>query len=516
MNRTEHRVLIATGFIFCVELYLLIFYGNHHVDEGYYHIIAHLTAHGSLPYRDYFYVQSPIYPLVYGLIFKFMGSNFIVARGLSSVFALATFLLTVRISRNLMGSRAAVASACLFIGQLFTIYYLTIIKLYAISAFILVLMVWILNTPWQSRIRYPLSAMVLAIGVGTRLTILPGIIIIFVLSAYRTRNIGIIIITILAGVITLAVIFTPFYWIAPDTFLYQFWGYHFEKESFSMFRQVLHRFDALVQLFTLYHGTWMLVIGVFLGRFWIPSQYRLRLRWPDGAKDSAWILLIITLFHFTSQVSYVHRYLTMMFPAILALLGPELIRLEKTFSGDWRYKNWISYLFVFFCILGLFGSHDEDILSFPKCAYLQLKSVAEQVQLLTPENSTILTFNNSVAVETNRAVLAGDEMNVLTYDPSWTNDRCRQFRILNVEMLKSSIQQKKFAAILATRFSFIGNFPTFYNPGEIGARPAIMDAIQEHYWKVAVIPGFGYLGEDAELFLPKSIHDVVTGSPYPD
>ncbi|HPQ42388.1 MAG TPA: hypothetical protein PLV45_18595 [bacterium] len=124
--------------------------------------------------------------------------------------------------------------------------------------------------------------------------------------------------------------------------------------------------------------------------------------------------------------------------------------------------------------------------------------------MLTSPGDEILTFNNSVAVEADRPVLPGDEMNVLTYDPAWTRERCEQFHVLNVDMLEQALETERLRAVLVTRFSFIGNFPTFYNPSEVGARPRIMSALEKHYHKINTFPGFGYMGEAADLYIPVS------------
>jgi hypothetical protein len=132
----------------------------------------------------------------------------------------------------------------------------------------------------------------------------------------------------------------------------------------------------------------------------------------------------------------------------------------------------------------------------------QLKGIATEISVVTAPGDEILTFNNSVAVEAGRNVLPGDEMNVLTYDPAWPRERCETFHVLNVDMLEEAIKTSRLRAILLTRYSFIGNFPTFYNPGETGARPRIMAAIEQHYHRINTFPGFGYMGEDADLYLP--------------
>ncbi|MBN2054386.1 hypothetical protein JW905_05665, partial [bacterium] len=62
---------------------------------------------------------------------------------------------------------------------------------------------------------------------------------------------------------------------------------------------------------------------------------------------------------------------------------------------------------------------------------------------------------------------------------------------------------KKFGAILVTGHSFIGNFPVLYNPGEEGARPSMMRAIEESYMLYRKYPSFGYFDRDLDMYVPR-------------
>lgn len=133
-----------------------------------------------------------------------------------------------------------------------------------------------------------------------------------------------------------------------------------------------------------------------------------------------------------------------------------------------------------------------------------LNVVSREIEKLTEPTKPILTFNNSVAVQSHREVVEGDEMNVLTYSKDWPTEKCKKYHILNVEMLKSYIDKKIFGAMLITDDSFIGNFPVLFNPGEIGARPTIMRAINENYRLIKEYPNFGYFNKTAYLYVPKN------------
>lgn len=507
-NKKISVLLIACGGLYSIMSLIMVFYGRHHVDEGYYHLIAALTARGKLPYRDYFYVQTPLYPFIYGLLFKLFGTSFAVARGCSTLFGFLTFLAAVGTARNIKGSAAAGITASLILVQPFTIYYLTIVKLYAVTAWMLVILVFILTSGMSARWRYALAAMIAAFALGIRFTVMPALPLVIAVAAFRTKGIErvkTVAVAAAAGAFVLAAVLLPFWLASPETFGYSILGYHFDKEGFSLLRQITHRMDVVFRLSSLYPIFGVLLLVSIMTRFAMRigmarQEGPVVERWSAGAVDAAWVIGGVILFHFTSQVPYVHRYLAMTIPAVAALAGPEVVRLAGLLKPGYKVCPGLTWMLI--CALVFVAMNKSETVFQEPNPVAQLRMIASGIEMLTAPDDDILTFNNSIAVEAGRNVLPGDEMNVLTYHPGWTREKCERFKVLNVEMLKEALERGRLRAVLITTYSFIGNFPTFYNPGETGARPEIIYALEKHYFRVRVFPGFGYLGEDAELYLP--------------
>lgn len=534
MNRDQpiRWTLLGLGALFSISGLLVVFFGNHHVDEGYYHLIGTLTARGRLPYRDYLYVQTPLYPFVYGALIRVFGSSLLMVRGYSLLLSLLNFLLVVRIARHLKNDAAAAVAATLIVCQPFTLYYLGIIKLYALAGLLLTAVVGCLVMPVRPAVRYPLAAATAALAVGTRLTLLPALPVIVVLAYFRTP-VGIrrrtAVVTALAGALVFAAILIPFQTVSPGTFGYSVLGYHLDKEGFSPLRQILHKIDVVFRLSRLYG----ILIGIFATALWlsVADRYRrfretsgtetsgierserdIRAGEGSGLVDSGWLLGAVAAFHLVSQEPYVHRYMAMLVPSLAAIGGPVLVRLTERFRKNDFPRRGILW---FATVAMLYAGMGQWELKFsPPNPVAQLNAIAREIELLTGPGDEILTFNNSVAVAADRPVLPGDEMNVLTYDPAWTRERCEMFHVLNVDMLEEALLTGRLRAVLVTRYSFIGNFPTFYNPGEIGARPRILAALEKHYHKINTFPGFGYMGEPADLYVPVGRRTVPDGGKF--
>ena len=509
MNSIDERdykgFQIIVGSLYALLSMIMIFGGKHHVDEGYYHLIAALSAKGAMPYRDYLYVQTPLFPCLYGLLFKITGNGFIAGRSISAAFGMISLFLTGMTVRKIGGDRPGIAATALIIAQPFTIYYLTIIKLYAVTAFLVTGACSILLLVNNRTVRYALSASILAIATAFRFTIVAGLITVLCIVILRTRRIFAIAVVLGSGLITLGITFFPFYLTSKDVFIYDVFTYHLDKESFSLFRQLFHRIGSLSELSQLYFLIMIiLTTGLVTRLVQKVKKQQLLDPWPEGLIDSGWVILGIVLFHFTSQAPYVYRYLTVVVPAVCMLAGYEAGLIEKMLNRLSRLSVPWGSIFCLMCLITMIGRGSADLGNIRAGGpVLELQKIADQIKILTPADKPILTFNNSVAVVADRSVVPGDEMNVLTYDPAWTIARCKKFSVLNLEMLKNYLDSKAFGAVLVTRYSFIGNFPTFYNPGEIGARPMIMDALNANYVLLRKFPRFGYLGEDAQLYLPR-------------
>ncbi|MCD4653283.1 hypothetical protein K8T06_05055 [bacterium] len=491
--------MIGFGTLFCVAGFAVILFGKHHVDEGYYHLIAHLTAKGKLPYQDYFYVQTPVYPIVYGFLFRFLGSSLLMARGYSLVFSLINFFIAVRIAAKLRGTPGAVAAATLILCQPFTLYYLGIIKLYALAGLLVTIIVYVLTLKTESVWKYSSAAGIAALAICTRLTLFPALPMVIGFALLRTRGkkrVVTLSIALITAFIVFAGLLLPFFVISPETFGYSIIGYHLDKEGFSTLRQMFHKFDVFSRVCRLYLPLLLICFVAFFSRFnglkSITNYFRKTD--TDGADDSLLLLTAIVIFHFTSQAPYVHRYLAMLIPAAAALLGPELVRLADAFSYE-KILHRKGVIWCMICFIAYVGLGQWELAFSGPNPVAQLKSISNEIAMLTAPGDEILTFNNSIAVEADRPVMPGDEMNVLTYHPDWTKERCRKFGVLNVDMLEQALEENRLRAVLITKYSFIGNFPTFFNPGETGARPRIIAALEKHYHRIGTFPGFGYMGE---------------------
>jgi 4-amino-4-deoxy-L-arabinose transferase-like glycosyltransferase len=84
-------------------------------DETIYFNMGKSVSYGLLPYKDFFYAHPPIQILLFSVLFKIVGPNFIAAKIFVSLIGISCILLTYLICKNLFGRNSATISFILFL-----------------------------------------------------------------------------------------------------------------------------------------------------------------------------------------------------------------------------------------------------------------------------------------------------------------------------------------------------------------------------------------------------------------
>ena len=127
-------------FSFAVLSVAAVWLGALNQDEGWYLYAAGLVGEGKMLYRDFFYTQGPLLPLVYSA-FSFFWENWglLGGRVLTWMFGALSIVFAVAYTRRLVSpERRAAAGLIVFLllgSNLYHLYYLSIPKTYALGAF---------------------------------------------------------------------------------------------------------------------------------------------------------------------------------------------------------------------------------------------------------------------------------------------------------------------------------------------------------------------------------------------
>jgi 4-amino-4-deoxy-L-arabinose transferase-like glycosyltransferase len=102
------------GFLIVVETSLVVWFGQHNVDEAWYLEAARQVTAGRLPYRDFFFPQAPLTAWLFTVpVALFPGHAFLAARIFVAVLFLASSLAVWATARTLGGRGAGLVVVAL-------------------------------------------------------------------------------------------------------------------------------------------------------------------------------------------------------------------------------------------------------------------------------------------------------------------------------------------------------------------------------------------------------------------
>ena len=174
------RYWFLAAFGFVVLAFAAVWLGALNQDEGWYLYAARLVSEGKVPYRDFFYTQAPVMPIVYAAFnsvwdsFGLLGARIVTicfgAAGVAFFCALAARLVP-RGRRSI----AALAFFLLLGSNLYHLYFVAIPKTYALASFFVAIGFFLLTFARPPSVRGAVfafaSGLSLAFACGTRISL---------------------------------------------------------------------------------------------------------------------------------------------------------------------------------------------------------------------------------------------------------------------------------------------------------------------------------------------------------
>ncbi len=193
------RYWILAGFGFAVLAFAALWMGGLNQDEGWYLYAAKLVSEGKIPYRDFFYTQAPVMPMVYS-VFSFVWDSFGIlgARVFTLSLGVAGIAVLCALAARLAPyGRRAVSALVVFLllgSNVYHLYYVAIPKTYALASLFVAIGFYLLSFADDRGVRGAVfsaaSGVALALASGTRISL--GVLLLvvgvgLVLSFRRTR-----------------------------------------------------------------------------------------------------------------------------------------------------------------------------------------------------------------------------------------------------------------------------------------------------------------------------------------
>ena len=174
------RYWFLAAFGFAVLAFAAVWMGSLNQDEGWYLYAARLVSEGKTPYRDFFYTQAPVMPIVYSAFtsiwnaFGLLGARIFTmllgAAGIAFFCALAA-----RLAAPGRRGDSALVVFLLLGSNLFHLYYVAIPKTYALAALFVAVGFFLLSFAkdggWKGALFAVASGLSLAFASGTRISL---------------------------------------------------------------------------------------------------------------------------------------------------------------------------------------------------------------------------------------------------------------------------------------------------------------------------------------------------------
>jgi len=193
-------------------------------DEGVYAYASRLALHGNLPYRDFFYEQTPLLPYVYGAWIGITGESWYALRILSALLACAAGVLLYVHAARRFGRRAALLGLLLYVSSALVFGFFVVVKTFALATLLLLAGFALVDgRPRSARAVFAAGALA-ALAVDVRLVFLAAVPALAVAARDRIAPFAG---GFLAGLVPSIVLFA----LAPRQFVFDNLGYHLAKDS---------------------------------------------------------------------------------------------------------------------------------------------------------------------------------------------------------------------------------------------------------------------------------------------
>ncbi len=483
--------------------------GELNPDEGYYLLGAELLSRGQRPYVDFSFTQAPMSLTIYSFLLSFYHFGIVEGRIVSLGMVMTILLLVVFISYYLWDMGGVLICLMLFASSPNMVYQLIPIRAYPQGALFILCSVFFLIVEARGfenkSIGYlrAVACVLFAVMAGcTRLSLWGYALTVLAVLLWQSKKdlLGIFIITssfILFSFSFLGSIFMLY----PKQAYFNLVAYHLAREIGGIFQIALGKLTFLAASFCYTYWLWGLIaIGLIAQSSLNQREYD-----PFAPKDmkkekssiSAMSMLWMTalsviISHLPAQVGYRdHHYLAPIYPIILLLAtGYSIKLLEHLRSRHLTRLYWI--VFAVGCVLAMisFGrnkispDHIRDV-----------KEIAKIIKQNTSITDKILTPDTYIAVEADRDVIPGSEGCFLY--PSMSYEQAQLYRVMNLDMLKSTLKQRQAKILVLKESSFRIRYPDF-KPIAKEHFEEIWNIIDNNYELIHSIENFGPFG-DKEL-----------------
>ena len=484
MKRNSKLIILPVLFYLLTTI-IYLFAGDIHSDEAAYLYAAQNVYHGKLLYKDFFFLQPPIYPYIYGAV-QLIKPGFLTGRLTSIFWGMLSTILLYLIARKLGNPLAGFMTVCLISSNLFQLYFFVVTRLYALTCALLCLACYLLIQKKKPDIIAGVGAsFVLTLALWTRLTVLPAVCIGIVYLIIRGKDFKTKIISVtIPCLVTLGIYFLITQNLDSEQLYFNLLGMNLSLHANNLSQNIMQKFHATTQLIQFYFFPILLSLPllfnccIHMGKNFKNHSIASTLTSLLSPKALVWtIALSIFVLHYTAKI-YQVSYQTIVMPIILCLICVEWSHIFL--SQEKAQRSLLSVLFFSGCILMIFSYGRTSIhLIEGKPAYMALKQQADWVRNHTSPDDVIFSADSAlIPLESGRDILTGMAGSDLF--GAWSTEKCRKYRVLNFEIMAEYIQNQSGKVLIYGDKSFTLSLP-YLEPISDQIRTQLVNKILEYY-----------------------------------
>lgn len=487
-SRFELNWLAVLFFVYIVMSITYLFFGQLHLDEGAYLYASKAVYRGALPYRDFFFLQPPLFPYIYGLI-QIVLPGLLYARLTSILFGFLTTLFLMKLVHQLSDYKGGLVFLALITMTPFQLYFFSISRLYALSAFFISLGSYLIFSKPNPNYRHSLLGLsAFALAVATRLTTLPFFILVCLYVLYKANGVKSKVIPPLFASTLLIALYFPFILLTGfERFRFNIIGMNLSLHAYNASTVITQKLRATSQLLRYYFPAWIMFIPLIFQYVRSFEKKSLKEHLSDLTEHKAvlWIAVLGMLTVHSSARIYQVSYQTIIMPLLMALI---VLEWRKIFIATDRQSR-ILYLgcFIALWILGVlaYGRTSLSIID-GKPALLALREQADFIREHTEPDDKVFSADSPLAVtESGREILPGMAGSDLFED--WDIEKCREYNVLNFDIMTDYVQSKVSPLLIMGDKSFTKSLP-YLNTISDNRRNAFLQVIDREYETIKVFP----------------------------
>jgi hypothetical protein len=507
----QHLIRLA-ALILLAEICFLFFFRQINLDEGWYLWASKLVYEGKLPYRDFAFPQAPLLPYVYGAFLRLFGEGLYQGRLITVLLGGLNILLSIALARRLGGRPAVLVFLLLQITTVVAVaFQYGYTATYALAACFLIASILCALSDLPETPRAVLTTVLWALATGTRLSIAVTIIplaLYLVLTGRRRWRIALV--TGATAILALGIVFGPFLWQARDVMAYNILGFHTDRMDAGWQLEAMR--GSLARLVRDFPVPLLLgCAGLAIWASVILLKPERRRHWQQHLPELlvGTVVLVLVIAHLIPRTTDSY-YNSLQMPLINILGALVLVWLWRRLAGRPALRRAAALLVGAIILLNGFQQGSSlirlNLVAAPPQNQIALaRDAAAFIEETTPPGSQLLTFDTYLGVESGRRIAPGFEMSFFGYQPTWSTDQARKYRVVNNELLLAALRGEMGAAA----------FTDYDLDFLYGDREELLKTLYERFRWAKTFRGLGPYGDNLRIYLPPQFGPVTPQIPHP-